>query len=85
MTNPAMEITTQATTHRVIDVSADDRLPGAGTSDAPTLLLVHGSPSSSRVYEPLFARLADAFHLMARDTVPQGRRSRVVPPRRAQC
>ena len=29
----------------------------AGPKDAPTLLLLHGLPSSSRMFEPLFARL----------------------------
>src|ERR1700735_4145869 len=31
----------------------------AGPKDAPTLLLVHGLPSSSRMFEPLFSRLSD--------------------------
>jgi pimeloyl-ACP methyl ester carboxylesterase len=39
----------------------------AGPSDAPTLLLLHGFPSSSRMFEPLFARLSDRFHLVAPD------------------
>ena len=38
-----------------------------GSPDAPTLLLLHGFPSSSRMYEPLFTHLADAFHLVAPD------------------
>ena len=29
----------------------------AGPKDAPTLLLLHGLPSSSRMFEPLFASL----------------------------
>jgi hypothetical protein len=29
----------------------------AGPKDAPTLLLLHGLPSSSRMFEPLFTRL----------------------------
>jgi pimeloyl-ACP methyl ester carboxylesterase len=33
----------------------------AGPKDAPTLLL-HGLPSSSRMFEPLFARLSDRYH-----------------------
>ena len=37
----------------------------AGPANAPTLLLFHGFPSSSRIYEPLFARLATQFHLIA--------------------
>jgi pimeloyl-ACP methyl ester carboxylesterase len=39
----------------------------AGPSNAPTLLLLHGFPSSSRMYESLFVRLADQFHLIAPD------------------
>lgn len=39
----------------------------AGPKDAPTLLLLHGLPSSSRMFESLFARLADRYHLVAPD------------------
>ncbi len=39
----------------------------AGPKEAPTLLLLHGLPSSSRMFEPLFARLSDRFHLVAPD------------------
>jgi pimeloyl-ACP methyl ester carboxylesterase len=39
----------------------------AGLKDAPTLLLLHGLPSSSRMFEPLFARLSDRYHLVAPD------------------
>ena len=39
----------------------------AGPTDAPTLLLLHGLPSSSRMFEPLFARLSDRSHLVAPD------------------
>ncbi|WP_425614215.1 alpha/beta fold hydrolase [Anatilimnocola sp. NA78] len=39
----------------------------AGSRDLPTLILLHGLPSSSRMYEPLLARLADRFHLVAPD------------------
>jgi hypothetical protein len=37
----------------------------AGPKDASTILLLHGLPSSSRMFEPLFARLSDRFHLVA--------------------
>ena len=37
-----------------------------GPKDAPTLLL-HGLPSSSRMFEPLLARLAGQFHMLAPD------------------
>lgn len=39
----------------------------AGPKDAPTILLLHGLPSSSRMYEPLFARLSAHYHLVAPD------------------
>src|SRR5438105_3330548 len=38
-----------------------------GPKDAPTLLLLHGLPSSSRMFEPLFARLSDRYHMVAPD------------------
>src|SRR6266480_5877811 len=38
-----------------------------GPKDAPTILLLHGLPTSSRQFEPLFARLSDRFHLVAPD------------------
>ena len=39
----------------------------AGPKDAPTLLLLHGLPSSSRMFDPLFVRLADRYHMVAPD------------------
>jgi len=39
----------------------------AGPKDAPAVLFLHGLPSSSRMYEPLFSRLADRYHLIAPD------------------
>src|SRR5580692_2867551 len=39
----------------------------AGPKDAPTILLLHGLPSSSRMFEPLFTQLSDHYHLVAPD------------------
>ncbi len=39
----------------------------AGPRDAPAILLLHGFPSSSRMFEPLFARLSDRYHMVAPD------------------
>jgi pimeloyl-ACP methyl ester carboxylesterase len=39
----------------------------AGPKNTETLLLLHGLPSSSRMFEPLFARLSDRYHLIAPD------------------
>ncbi len=56
------------TVYRTIQI---DGLPifyrEAGPKDAPTILLLHGLPSSSRMFEPLFVQLSDRYHLVAPD------------------
>ncbi len=39
----------------------------AGPKGAPTILLLHGFPSSSRMFDPLFERLSTKYHLIAPD------------------
>ncbi len=39
----------------------------AGSLECPTLLLLHGFPTSSHMFRHLFASLADRFHLVAPD------------------
>jgi pimeloyl-ACP methyl ester carboxylesterase len=39
----------------------------AGAKDAPAIVLMHGLPSSSRMFEPLLPRLSDQFRLVAPD------------------
>jgi pimeloyl-ACP methyl ester carboxylesterase len=39
----------------------------AGPKDGPNILLLHGLPSSSRMFQPLLTRLADKYHLIAPD------------------
>jgi pimeloyl-ACP methyl ester carboxylesterase len=39
----------------------------AGPKNAPTILFLHGLPSSSRMFEPLLTRIADKYHLVAPD------------------
>jgi len=39
----------------------------AGPANAPALLLLHGFPSSSRMYKPLLDRLSDRFRIVAPD------------------
>jgi pimeloyl-ACP methyl ester carboxylesterase len=39
----------------------------AGSKDAPIILLLHGLPSSSRMFQPLLTRLSDNYHLVAPD------------------
>jgi pimeloyl-ACP methyl ester carboxylesterase len=38
-----------------------------GPKNAPTILLLHGLPSSSRMFQSLLTRLADHYHLVAPD------------------
>jgi pimeloyl-ACP methyl ester carboxylesterase len=39
----------------------------AGPKGAPVILMLHGLPSSSRMFQPLLVRLADKYHLVAPD------------------
>src|SRR5437879_10365269 len=39
----------------------------AGPSNAPAILLLHGFPSSSRMFDTLMPLLADRYHLIAPD------------------
>ncbi len=56
------------TTYRRVEVEGIDIFyREAGPASAPTILLLHGFPSSSRMWEPLFTRLGDSFHLVAPD------------------
>ncbi|MFE1598969.1 alpha/beta fold hydrolase [Methylobacterium sp. ID0610] len=47
----------------------------AGPRDAPILLLLHGFPSSSRMYEPLLRRMARSHRLIAPDFIGFGHSS----------
>lgn len=39
----------------------------AGPQDAPTILLLHGFPTSSNMFRNLIPRLATSFHVVAPD------------------
>lgn len=51
----------------------------AGPKDAPTLLLLHGYPTSSYMYRDLISELADEFHLIAPDYPAFGRSEQPSP------
>jgi pimeloyl-ACP methyl ester carboxylesterase len=44
----------------------------AGSHDAPTLVLLHGFPSSSHMFRDLIPKLADRFHIVAPDFIGFG-------------
>ena len=60
---------TQAVTHyRMASIDGIDVFyREAGQKGAPDLLLLHGFPSSSRMFRNLIPQLADAFHVIAPD------------------
>jgi pimeloyl-ACP methyl ester carboxylesterase len=59
---------TTATTYKTINVNGLNVFyREAGPANAPTILLLHGFPSSSRMFDTLMPLLADRFHLVAPD------------------
>lgn len=60
--------TSATITYRTVKVDGLDIFyREAGPKDAPTLLLLHGYPSSSRMFATLIPLLADRYHLVAPD------------------
>src|ERR1700759_525621 len=58
----------QQVSYRTVDVDGVSIFyREAGPKGAPTILLLHGLPSSSRMFQPLLTRLADKYHLVAPD------------------
>ncbi len=69
---PAAALSTTATDtqvrHRTVKVDGLDIFyREAGPKDAPTILLLHGFPSSSSMFRNLIPALADKFHIIAPD------------------
>src|SRR6476469_1550677 len=56
------------TRYRTVDLSGLDVFyREAGPSGAPAVLLLHGFPSSSRMWQPLIDRLGDRYRMVAPD------------------
>jgi pimeloyl-ACP methyl ester carboxylesterase len=51
----------------------------AGPNDAPTLVLLHGFPSSSHMFRDLIPQLSDQFHIIAPDLIGFGYSARPSP------
>ena len=64
----AAHIPTQQTVHKTIDINGVEVFyREAGPKDAPTILLLHGFPTSSHMFRNLIPALSDRFHLVAPD------------------
>jgi pimeloyl-ACP methyl ester carboxylesterase len=58
----------KATTYKMVTVKGLNIFyRDAGPSNAPVILLLHGFPSSSRMFDTLMPLLADRYHLVALD------------------
>ena len=54
--------------HRTVEIEGQEIFyREAGSADAPTILLLHGFPTSSHMFRNLIPALADEFHLIAPD------------------
>jgi pimeloyl-ACP methyl ester carboxylesterase len=63
-----------ATSHRTIKIDGLDIFyREAGSKDAPTVLLLHGFPTSSHMFRNLIPELADKYHVIAPDYPGFGR------------
>jgi pimeloyl-ACP methyl ester carboxylesterase len=61
------------TTYRTIDVNGGEIFcREGGDRSEPTLLLLHGFPSSLAQFEQLMGRLAGSCHVIAPDSRPSG-------------
>jgi pimeloyl-ACP methyl ester carboxylesterase len=68
------------TTYHTVDVDGLNVFyREAGSSDKPTILLLHGYPTASYLFRDLMPLLADEFHLVAPDIPSFGRTD--MPPR----
>lgn len=66
--------------YRTVDVDGLDVFyREAGRRDAPTILLLHGFPTSSHMFRNLIPALADAYHIVAPDYPGFGQSA--MPPR----
>jgi len=64
----AGETLAQQTAHKTMEVNGVEIFyREAGPADAPTILLLHGFPTSSHMFRNLIPALSDRFHLVAPD------------------
>ena len=62
-----------STLHKTMEVEGQQIFyRQAGPEDAPTILLLHGFPTSSHMFRNLIPALSDQFHLVAPDYPGRG-------------
>jgi pimeloyl-ACP methyl ester carboxylesterase len=71
-----------STTRRVQGAGLSLFVTEAGDPRRPTILLVHGFPDTSAVWDPVAERLSDSFHVVRYDVRGAGQSD--VPPRRSE-
>lgn len=68
MTSSAVSASSQQTLHKSIEVDQQQIFyREAGSKDAPTIVLLHGFPTSSHMYRNLIPKLAENYHVIAPD------------------
>ena len=76
----ANKVSEQTTMHKTVTVDGLDIFyREAGPKDAPTLLLLHGFPTSSRMFSELIDDLSGEYHLIAPDYPGFGNSSMPLP------
>lgn len=82
VSGPALPSTSATTTYHRVEVDGVGIFyREAGPKDAPTIVLLHGYPSSSRMFDSLIPLLASRYHLIAPD-YPGFGQSEAPPPSR---
>ncbi len=77
---PLFSLGPMSTTRRVQGAGLSLFVTEAGDPGRPTILLVHGFPDTSAVWDPVVDRLTDSFHVVRYDVRGAGLSD--VPPRR---
>ena len=77
---PAFEISNETSSslvhHRTVEIEGQTIFyREAGSRDSPTLLLLHGFPTSSHMFRNLIPALADSYHVIAPDYPGYGQSS----------
>src|SRR5580698_521992 len=80
MLNPSAQADTRQIHYRTVDIQGTEIFyREAGSPASPTILLLHGFPTSSHMFRDLMPLLADRYHLVAPDYPGFGYSARPTP------